>query len=94
VADLPPPEETKALTVPPDNGFRPDDHQDGSPVGPHSCEPDPEEPIGYGEFEAPGRGTPQDSELVTQGKVLQPECGRGLEQCREGGEQYEQEVVH
>jgi hypothetical protein len=44
--------------------------------------------------EALGRGTTQDSELLPQREVLDLKCGRVLEQCREGGEQYEQQVVH
>ena len=94
MADLPPPEEAKTFAVPRDDGFWMNDQQGGSPVGPHPREPDTEEPIGCNEFEALGRGTTQDSELLPQGEVLQPKCGRGLEQCREGGKQYDQQVVH
>ena len=31
---------------------------------------------------------------ITEREVLKAECGRGLEQCREGSEQYQQQVVH
>jgi len=94
MADLPPPEEAKAFTVPRDDGFRLDDHQDGSPVRPHAREPHPEEPIGCGEWKALARGTTQDPELLPQSEVRKPQRGRGLEQCGEGGEQYQHQVVH
>ena len=86
VADLPAPEEAKALPVPPDDGFRLDDHQGGSPVHPNSRKPGPEEPISCGEPQALGRRATQDAKLLPQGEVLEPECSRVLEQGRDGGE--------
>jgi hypothetical protein len=51
VADLPTPEETKALTMPGDDSVRLHDHQGGSPIVPDPRQAHPEDLIGRRQFQ-------------------------------------------
>src|SRR3954454_4712466 len=77
-ADLPRPEETKAFPVPSDDGFGFHHEQGRSPLAPHAAQPNPEDSISRRQREPLRRGPAQNSELLSQSEVLQPQFDRGF----------------
>src|SRR2546422_6416869 len=77
--DLPCPKKAKAFPVPSDHGFGLYDDECGAPVGPHSAQPSPEEPVEWGQLRLLHR-TMQNSELVPERKVFQLESGSGFKE--------------
>ena len=57
--------------MPSDNCVGLNDHQDRFPVAPQAPQPDPEESVGWRQFEPFGSRPAQDAELLPQGEVLQ-----------------------
>ena len=86
-ARSPTPVELEALPVPTNHGlavdtvtcFGPDEDQGRSPTVPESGEPDPEDSIGWSEPRALLH-FPVDSELLSEGEVLEDELTLALEE--------------
>ena len=70
-ANSPRPEQAKAFTMPVDNCFGLDYHQDGFPAAPHAPQPDPENSISGRQSQPFRSRTLQDGELLPQGEVFQ-----------------------
>ena len=76
--DLPCPKKAKAFAVPSDHGLGLDDDKCGAPIGPHSAQPSPEEPVDWGQLGFLDRAM-QNAQLVPERKVFQLESGSGFE---------------
>src|SRR5947209_18500471 len=94
VANLPPPEETKALPVPRDDRLGFDHDQSGFPVRPHAPPPDPEDSIGGRQLQPFRSRTPQHGQLLPQSPVLPPERSGGLAQRGEAAQDGEPTSPH
>ena len=86
VADLPGPEQTKALAVPSDDGVRFDDDQSRLPATPDRAQPCPYESIGGSQFRAL-HGALENAKLVPECQVLQMKRGARFEGGRHGRSQ-------
>jgi len=73
--------------MPGDDGFRFDDDERGTPAGPPVQQPRPQEPGQVRESNAPTLRPSKHSDLVAQGKKLQPQGRPSLE----AGAESEQE---
>ena len=94
VANLPAPEEAKALPMPSDDRLGLDDQQGGFPVGPHTPPPDPEDPIRRGQLPSLRRKATENGQLLSQGEVLQSKLRRGLAQRGNRAQHGEQVSPH
>jgi len=92
-ANFPCPEQPEALTMPANDGFRPDDDQGRSPIAPDFAQPSPEEPISGCQFRPLHRAT-QDAELVPKCKVFQLKGGSRFEGYRRGSGQHVKRAEH
>jgi len=92
-ANFPCPEQPEALTMPANDGFRPDDDQGRSPIAPDFAQPSPEEPIGGCQFRPPHRAT-QDAELVPKCQGFQLKGGSRFEGYRRGSGQHVKRAEH
>jgi len=68
------PEELEALLVPPDDRFRLDDDEDGTPVRPEAGQPSPEDSVTVSEPWTLGLML-QDRELLAESKVFGSQRG-------------------
>ena len=91
VTDLPGPEQAESFAVPGDHGFRFDHDEGGPPAEPKPGQPSPEKPIS-GSDSRPRPRALEDTELVTEGEVLQMESGSGFERRGGGDAQYTERV--
>ena len=86
MADLPGPEQTKALAVPSDDGVRFDNDQSRPPAAPDRAQPCPQESIDRRQFRAL-HGALENADLVPECQVLQLERGSRFEGDRYGRSQ-------
>jgi hypothetical protein len=75
VPDLPSPKQPEAFPMPHDDRLGFDDDQRGSPIGPSSGQPCPEESVRHGQLRSFLGGAPEYTDLVPQGKILYLESG-------------------
>ena len=86
-ADTPRPEQAKAFAMPSQDRFRLHDHQRLIPARPNALELHPECPVRLCKPESFRRRSPENSELLPQGEVLQTEFGGGFEPRGNGRKQ-------
>jgi len=85
-ANLPSPEQSEAFPVPGNHGFRFDDDQRTSPIGPNFTYPNPEESISGYQFR-PFDRTLQNAELVPQGQNLELESRSASKRAEYGSKE-------
>jgi hypothetical protein len=89
----PPPVELEALAVPGEDGGRLDDDKAGSPAGPDSGQPDPEDAVPPREAWS-ASGPLEDDELMTECEILEGDGSRtgeeGTQECPHTDDQYHQ----
>jgi len=97
--DLPGPEPAKAGTMPGQDRFGLDDGQCRAPVVPDARQPDPQQAVSWGQFQAFSRRPLKHADLVAQSQVLHPESsartedrGQSGEECRERNEHRRREL--
>jgi len=93
-ATFPRPEQAEALTMPPDDGFRLDDDECGSPRGPRARQPRPETPICRRQLQPPRSRPIQHLKLVPQRDQFKLQGGARPKPASERDHQRDQDGNH